>query len=180
MGSKYSLILHRFHQIWFSSNLMLLRHRDLQWFLGRSGLMVCYQKFGKATILQFWNFIPLWPLWKCGDSLLLTAPSYSLLTTKLWWRWLINSQRGIITLCVCLDDWSWRPWSLMFILRQNTFWVTTMSLLTACLAFRSSQLTRRHLGFTHDQTRSHRKFYLGSSDVASAQLIPDRGHPGNL
>ena len=73
-------------------------------FWGALASMVSFQNFGKSTALQFWNFIPLWLLWSCGDSLLLTAPSYSLLTTKLWWRWLINSRRGIITLCVCLDD----------------------------------------------------------------------------
>ena len=100
------------------------------------------------------------------------TPSYSLLTTKLWWRRLRNSRRGIITLFLCSDDWSWRPWSLMFNLRRSTFQLRRMSLLTACLAFRTSLLARRRPGFTRDQTRSHRKFYLGSSDISSAQCHP--------
>ena len=162
---------------WF--NVDFIRFHSTQGFaaiLGRVGSMVSFQNFGKATTLQFWNFIPLWLLWSCGDSLLRTTPSYSWLTTKLWWRWLINSRRGIIILCVCLDDLSSRPWSLTFILRQNTSRVRIMSLLTACLAFRSSQHATRRPGFTRVQTQSHRNFYLGASDVASAQCSSDRGH----
>ncbi|KAK2143674.1 hypothetical protein NP493_4462g00001 [Ridgeia piscesae] len=35
-------------------------------------------------------------------------------------------------------------------------------------------------GFTRVQTQSHRNFYLGASDVASAQCSSDRGHTACL
>ena len=83
-----------------------------------------------------WWFMQSWTLSLLIATNAFTTPSYSWLTTKLWWRWLINSRRGIIILCVYLDDLSSQPWSLTFILRQNTSRVRLMSLLTACLAFR--------------------------------------------
>ena len=44
----------------------------------------------------------------------------------------------------------------------------------------SSQRATRPPGFTRVQTQSHRNFYLGASDVASAQCSSDRGHTACL